>query len=80
MSYMKGSWKTTACGCLTLAATAVAQYNFNPLVTKIAGCTAAAFTSIGLLLARDNNVSSEDVGLKPVTATVTTTPEQPKLP
>lgn len=78
MSNMKGSWKTTVCGCLALAATAVSQYNFSPLVTKIAGCAAAAFTSIGLLLARDNNVSSEDVGLKPVTTTVTTTPEPPK--
>ena len=55
------SWKTSACGALAVVATAVIGADFGPLATKIASCAAAAATGLGLLFARDNNVSSQDV-------------------
>ncbi len=55
------SWKTTACGALAVIATAVIGADFGPMVTKIATCAAAAAGGLGLLFARDNNVSSADV-------------------
>lgn len=55
------SWKTTACGAIAIIATAIVGADFGPLATKIAGCAAAACTALGLLFARDNNVSSQDV-------------------
>ena len=55
------SWKTTACGAAAVIATAVIGADFGPLATKIASCVAAASAGLGLLFARDNNVSSQDV-------------------
>lgn len=55
------SWKTTACGALAIVATAVIGADFGPLVTKIAACVGSAAGGLGLLFARDNNVSSADV-------------------
>jgi hypothetical protein len=55
------SWKTSACGAIAVIATAVIGADFGPIATKIASCAAAAATGLGLLFARDNNVSSIDV-------------------
>ncbi len=58
------SWKTTLCGGLTIVGTAMTQFFPEyPLVSKIGGFVAAVSTGVGLLFARDNNVSSESLGL-----------------
>lgn len=67
---MKGSWKTTLCGLLGIAAagiTLVAQpiLDGDPTTNPqwaVFGTTIAA--AVGLLFARDNDKSSEDVGTK----------------
>lgn len=59
------SWKTSLCGGIAVVATAVIGADFGPMVTKIAGCVAAACTGLGLMFARDNGVTSEDAGAKP---------------
>jgi hypothetical protein len=66
---MKGSWKTTSAGVLgilgTLCALGAAQFDGDP--TTVANWAVALPTiiaSIGLLFARDNNKTSEDVGAK----------------
>lgn len=61
----KRSWKTTACGALAVVATAVIGADFGPLATKLATCAAAAATGLGLLFARDANVSSASMGIEP---------------
>lgn len=66
---MKGSWKTTVmgiCSILGVLATAVkALVDGDPSTTVdyqmvVAGITAG----VGLIMARDNDKSSEDVGAK----------------
>jgi hypothetical protein len=67
---MKGSWKTTLCGLLGIVAagiTLVAQpmLDGDPSTAPqwtLFGTTIAA--GVGLLFARDNDRSSEDVGAK----------------
>jgi hypothetical protein len=63
------SWKTTTAGIAAIiAAVALAaeqQFDSDPAtVADWAGVVTAVVTGIGLLLARDNDRSSEDVGLK----------------
>lgn len=58
---MNPSWKTTTCGAIALAGTIVAAADFGPLANKIAGCLASFGTGLGLLFARDNGVTSEQV-------------------
>jgi len=60
---------TTICGAVGIIATTVATFNFTPMVTKVALCVSAASTSLGLFFARDNKVSDEKAGAKPVTST-----------
>lgn len=55
------SWKTSACGAAAIVATAVIGADFGPMATKIASCVAAIAGGLGLMFARDNNVSSQDV-------------------
>jgi hypothetical protein len=57
---------TTYCGAITIAATTVAQFDFSPKVTKVALCVASIATGVGLYFARDNKVTDEDAGAKPV--------------
>lgn len=66
---MKGSWKTTATGvCTVLVAlgTAIkALTDGDPATTPNIEVTITAITAgLGLIFARDNNKSSEDVGAK----------------
>jgi hypothetical protein len=57
------SWKTTLCGVVAIiGGTLVQFFPEYPLAAKIGGALAAAATGIGLLFARDNNVTSEQVG------------------
>lgn len=64
------SWKTTLCGILgavAAAITLVAQplLDADPnTVPQWGAFLAAAAAALGLVLARDNDKSSEDVGLK----------------
>jgi hypothetical protein len=60
-----GSWKTTWAGYITLiiailSATRDFMDGMNPDVDSII----AAFVAVGLINARDNNKSSEEVGAK----------------
>lgn len=55
------SWKTTICGIVAIAGTTIAAADFGPLATKIATCATTIATGVGLLFARDNNVTSEQV-------------------
>lgn len=65
------SWKTTLCGilaalaaCITLVA--VPLLDNDPATTaNWTGAVAAIVAAIGLIMARDNDKSSEDVGAKP---------------
>lgn len=65
---MKRSWKTTTAGVATIlvalgnAGQAVASGNFGSI--DFPSLIAAVTAGLGLLFARDNAVSSEDVGLK----------------
>ena len=67
---MKGSWKTTLCGLLGIVAagiTMIAQPILDGDPSTVPqwaafGTTIAA--AVGLLFARDNDKSSEDVGTK----------------
>lgn len=66
---MKKSWKTTVSGiCAILAAVATAvSATFDNDPSTVANWTevaAVASVGFGLLFARDNNVSSEQVGIK----------------
>jgi hypothetical protein len=59
---MNRSWKTTLCGAVALGGGIAAQFFPEyPLVVKIGGALAAFGTGMGLMFARDNGVSSEDV-------------------
>ena len=64
---MKGSWKTTLTGVLTIVA-AVAGAGLMALKGQFEAAIATAATGItagiGLISARDNDKSSEDVGNK----------------
>jgi len=55
------SWKTTACGIAALIGSAVAQ--FYPEYAHHGNFLATVATGAGLLFARDNNVSSEALGI-----------------
>ena len=66
---MKKSWKTTAAGVgailTALGAILTAYFDGDPATTPdYAALVAAMIAGIGLLAARDNNVSSEDAGAK----------------
>lgn len=65
---MKGSWKTTVLGiCALLSAiggAGTALLDGNPNTNVDITSLTAAFAGLGLLFARDNNVSSEDAGAK----------------
>ena len=64
---MKGSWKTSAAGAssilggLALVAKGISENNFEAIGSGIT----AVIAGIGLILARDNNVTSEQAGVKP---------------
>lgn len=64
------SWKTMAMGVFTIISTiagaAVLLLDGDPLTNPNWASVSAAITAgVGLLAARDNNKSSEDVGAKP---------------
>ena len=62
----KTSWKTTLFGTLAgLAGIATQIPQLSPQVHGYAAIAAAAFTTLLGVSARDNKVSSEDVGAKP---------------
>ena len=64
---MSGSWKTTAAGILMAVGTAFSSTHFSPEFSWL-GTLGQIFTGIGALwmggVARDNNVSSEQAGIK----------------
>lgn len=67
---MTGSWKTTLCGILSILA-AIITFVALPLLdgnpetsTNVTALIAAIVAGIGLIKARDNDKSSEDVGAK----------------
>lgn len=69
---MRTSKITTICGFVAMAAGCVVAANFSPLVNKIALCIGAiAGGAIGIF-ARDNGVSDEQAGAKPVAETTVT--------
>ena len=67
---MKASWKTTLCGVLGVVAagiTMIAQPMLDgdpSTLPQWAAFGTAAAAAVGLLFARDNDRSSEDVGAK----------------
>lgn len=54
------SWKTTLCGVLAIVGGAIVQ--FFPEYAKLGGFMACIGSGLGLLFARDNNVTSEQAG------------------
>jgi len=64
------SWKTTLCGVLGIVAAAITLLAIPVLdsdpatVANWGAFTAAISTAVGLFFARDNDKSSEDVGVK----------------
>jgi hypothetical protein len=66
---MKGSWKTTMAGVAAiltaLGSALTAIFDGNPSTNvEIATTVSAIMAGIGLIMARDNNVSSEQAGVK----------------
>lgn len=66
---MNQSWKTTAAGIAAIVAAAatavVALFDADPATVPDWGAVAAAFMAgLGLVFARDNNVTSEAAGAK----------------
>lgn len=64
---LKGSWKTTLTGILTIAGAVVAaglQYLKTGTLPEFGPLIAAVTAGVGLIAARDNNKSSEEVGAK----------------
>lgn len=61
------SWKTTSAGLLTIIGALVTLWFHRAGLTPeiVMGCATAVLTGIGLILARDNDKTSEDVGAKP---------------
>lgn len=57
---MKSSWKTTVCGLLALIGGGLTQ--FYPEYAQLGGFLAFLGSGLGLLFARDNNVTSEQAG------------------
>jgi len=57
------SWKTTVCGVLALVGPLIAQ--FYPEHANHGNFIGALGAGLGLLFARDNRVTSEDIGIKP---------------
>lgn len=57
------SWKTTLGGVISLVGTCLAAT--WPEYAKAGAFLASLGAGLGLLFARDNNVTSEDVGAKP---------------
>lgn len=58
----KTSWKTTTAGVLAIAAIVV--QNWFPQYQGILNTVTGVAISLGLIAARDNDVTSEDVGAK----------------
>lgn len=63
------SWKTTAAGIgaifTALGSALTAYFDGNPMTQPdYAALVAAVIAGVGLIAARDNDVSSEDVGAK----------------
>jgi peptidoglycan/LPS O-acetylase OafA/YrhL len=66
---MKGSWKTSAAGIaaivVAIASCAQAALDGNPdTAPNFEVAIAAIISGLGLIFARDNNVSSESAGAK----------------
>ena len=66
---MKKSWKTTAAGIgailVAVGSALTAMFDADPATTADWGAViAAVIAGIGLITARDNNVSSEQAGAK----------------
>jgi uncharacterized membrane protein YhiD involved in acid resistance len=66
---MSGSWKTTAAGIgavlVAVGSAVTATFDADPATVADWGAVVAAvIAGIGLLFARDNNVSSEAAGAK----------------
>jgi hypothetical protein len=65
---MKGSWKTTMVGILTLVGAivtgAIALLDSDPTTVVDLTTIIQAITGLGLMVARDNKVTSEQAGAK----------------
>lgn len=66
---LKGSWRTTGAGIgmiLTAIGAAIAALTDNDPAThvNIGATISAVVAGVGLIMARDNKVSSEDAGIK----------------
>lgn len=68
---------TTGLLCLGLALVSALLWLYGPeeshataneIITKLLSVATSAITGLGLIMARDNNKSSEDVGIKPLKA------------
>ena len=68
------SWKTFSAGVATVVGGVTALYfawkNSTLSETTITASVASILTGLGLMFARDNNVSSVDVGIQGVTTNV----------
>lgn len=58
---MNPSWKTTTCGAIAIIGTAVVAADFGPMGAKIGGLMVSIGSGLGLMFARDNGVTSEQV-------------------
>lgn len=59
------SWKTTVCGCVAAAAAGIAlDESIDPKIRGIAKMVGIAAGALLGYFARDNNVTSEQVGAK----------------
>lgn len=58
----KFSWKTSAAGIVAVASVVIANFfpQYQDIFTKVLGVA----VGLGLISARDNNVTSEDAGAK----------------
>ena len=62
----KGSWKTTSMGVLAIAGSLVHLFFNRESITEamVMETVTAILVGIGLMFSRDNNKSSEEVGVK----------------
>ena len=78
---MRFSWKTSLCGILGVFLTGASKTPGIPdWLGHIFGLMAAAAPSVGLLFARDNDKTSEDVGASKNGKILIIAPRNPDLP
>ncbi len=64
---LRGSWKTSLCGTVALIAFAASELEAFPGHSKAFEFIGLVAVSVGAMLARDADKSSEDQGIKPKT-------------